>query len=143
MTAFTRYRNDPEGTRLPIKLDATTNGEFAPIPLAPVHHRARQLAFEAAAKNARRLALTRRAFLEGKIGQWDNLNSPDKIKRRINNQSVLGKTDRNGEIGDDGIFRVGFAGVAIQPGGKIDREIIHYGCGGDDENDQQHKSQIQ
>ena len=36
-----RYRNDPDGTRLPIKLDTTTNGEFAPIPLAPVHHRAR------------------------------------------------------------------------------------------------------
>ena len=68
MTAFTRYRNDPEGTRLPIKLDATTNGEFAPIPLAPVHHRARQLAFEAAAKNARRLALTRRAFLVSACG---------------------------------------------------------------------------
>ena len=29
-----RYRHDPDGTRLPIKLDATTNGEFAPIPLA-------------------------------------------------------------------------------------------------------------
>ena len=27
-----RYRNDPFGTRLPIKLDTTTNGEFAPIP---------------------------------------------------------------------------------------------------------------
>ena len=27
-----RYRNDPDGTRLPIKLVATTNGEFAPIP---------------------------------------------------------------------------------------------------------------
>ena len=32
-----RYHNDPDGTRLPIKLDPTTNGEFAPVPLAPVH----------------------------------------------------------------------------------------------------------
>ena len=40
MTRFKRYHHDPDGTRLPIKLDATTNGEFAPIPLTPVHHRA-------------------------------------------------------------------------------------------------------
>ena len=25
------YLNDPEGTRLPIKLDSTSNGEFEPI----------------------------------------------------------------------------------------------------------------
>ena len=56
-----RYRNDPDGTRLPIKLDTSTNGEFAPIPLAPVHHRARTLAFDAANVNARRLGLARRA----------------------------------------------------------------------------------
>ena len=29
-----KFTNDPEGTRLPVKLHATTNGEFAPIPLA-------------------------------------------------------------------------------------------------------------
>ena len=68
MTRFKRYHHDPDGTRLPIKLDATTNGEFAPIPLMPVHHRARQLAFEAATKNARRLALPRRAFLVSACG---------------------------------------------------------------------------
>ena len=63
-----RYRNDPEGTRLPIKLDTTTNGEFAPIPLAPVHHRARRLALDSATTNARRLNLTRRSFLVSACG---------------------------------------------------------------------------
>ena len=29
-------RHDPHGRRLPVKLDATTNGEFAPVPLALV-----------------------------------------------------------------------------------------------------------
>jgi hypothetical protein len=58
-----RYRNDPDGTRLPIKLDATTNGEFAPIPLAPVHRHARALAIERATQHARRLRMSRRAFL--------------------------------------------------------------------------------
>lgn len=68
-----RYRNDPDGTRLPIKLDTTTNGEFAPIPLAPVHHHARALAFEAANVNARRLGLTRRAFLVSACGAASTL----------------------------------------------------------------------
>ena len=63
-----RYRNDPEGTRLPIKLDTTTNGEFAPIPLAPVHHHARRLALDSATTNARRLNLTRRSFLVSACG---------------------------------------------------------------------------
>ena len=45
-----RYRHDPEGTRLPIKLDATTNGEFAPVPLAPVHREANERARAAAAE---------------------------------------------------------------------------------------------
>ena len=67
MTGF-RQRNDPDGTRLPIKLDTTTNGEFAPIPLSPVHHHARRGAFEAATENARRLNLTRRAFLVSACG---------------------------------------------------------------------------
>ena len=31
-------RFDPEGTRLPIKLDTTTNGEFAPRPLELRNH---------------------------------------------------------------------------------------------------------
>jgi predicted TIM-barrel fold metal-dependent hydrolase len=68
-----RYRNDPDGTRLPIKLDATTNGEFAPIPLAPVHRHARAIALEAATACARRLGLSRRAFLVSACGAASTL----------------------------------------------------------------------
>jgi len=68
-----QYRNDPDGTRLPIKLDATTNGEFAPIALAPVHHRANALAFDAAERNARRLGVGRRAFLASACGAASTL----------------------------------------------------------------------
>src|SRR5438874_2156912 len=67
------YRNDPDGRRLPIKLDTTSNGEFAPIPLQPVHHRARALAFDAADRNARRLGVTRRAFLASACGAASTL----------------------------------------------------------------------
>ena len=63
-----RFRNDPDGTRLPVKLDTTTNGEFAPIALEPVHHLARRMAFEAAARNAKRLGLDRRTFLVSACG---------------------------------------------------------------------------
>jgi uncharacterized protein len=57
------FLNDPDGKRLPIKLDTTTNGEFMPIPLDPVHHEARRLALDAAGDHAKRLALDRRSFL--------------------------------------------------------------------------------
>ena len=63
-----RYHHDPEGVRLPIKLDTTTNGEFAPIPLEPVHREAKQHALEAAAANARRLGMSRRSFLVSAAG---------------------------------------------------------------------------
>ena len=62
------YRHDPDGTRLPIKLDTTTNGEFEPVPLEPVHRHARHLALEAATRHARRLAQSRRAFLVSACG---------------------------------------------------------------------------
>ena len=63
-----RFINDPEGSRLPVKLDTTTNGEFAPIPLEAVHHRANRIAQESAGENARRLGLDRRSFLVSACG---------------------------------------------------------------------------
>jgi predicted TIM-barrel fold metal-dependent hydrolase len=63
-----RYSNDPEGLRLPVKLDTASNGEFEPVPLAPVHHQARQLAFDAASANAKRLGIDRRDFLVSACG---------------------------------------------------------------------------
>ena len=50
-----RHRVDPDGQRLPIKLDTTSNGEFLPVPLSPANRHANRLAQEAAERNARRL----------------------------------------------------------------------------------------
>jgi predicted TIM-barrel fold metal-dependent hydrolase len=61
-------RHDPEGLRLPIKLDSTSNGEFEPVPLARYHHLARRLALEEATANARRLGVSRRQFLVSACG---------------------------------------------------------------------------
>jgi uncharacterized protein len=65
--------HDPDGTRLPIKLDTTTNGEFAPIPLEPVHHQARLTALATATRNAKHLAISRRAFLVSACGAASTL----------------------------------------------------------------------
>jgi hypothetical protein len=65
--------HDPDGRRLPVKLDTTTNGEFAPIPLERVHHEARHLAAQAAETNARRLGLDRRRFLVSACGAASTL----------------------------------------------------------------------
>jgi predicted TIM-barrel fold metal-dependent hydrolase len=64
---------DPHGARLPIKLDTATNGEFAPIPLAPVHRLARSIAHSEASANARCLALSRRRFLVSACGAASTL----------------------------------------------------------------------
>jgi predicted TIM-barrel fold metal-dependent hydrolase len=66
-------RHDPEGRRLPVKLDATSNGEFAPIPLGPEQRLANRLALEAATANARRTGLDRRSFLVSAAGTASTL----------------------------------------------------------------------
>ena len=63
-----RFRHDPHGTRLPVKLDSTSNGEFAPIPLEPVHLEANRRALECADANARRTGVGRREFLVSACG---------------------------------------------------------------------------
>ena len=64
---------DPEGTRLPIKLDSTSNGEFAPVPLSARNQLANRLAHEHASENAKRLGLTRRGFLVSACGAASTL----------------------------------------------------------------------
>ncbi len=61
-------RNDPEGLRLPIKLDSTSNGEFCPVPLEAHHRHANRLALETATAHARRLSMSRRDFLVSASG---------------------------------------------------------------------------
>jgi len=64
---------DPEGRRLPIKLDSTSNGEFTPVPLWPANREANRLAHEAAAENSRRLGYSKRTFLTSACGAASTL----------------------------------------------------------------------
>ena len=64
---------DPQGKRLPIKLDATSNGEFEPVPLDRTNRHANDLAQSAADVHARRLGLGRRDFLVSACGAASTL----------------------------------------------------------------------
>ena len=64
---------DPEGKRLPIKLDSTSNGEFTPIPLDATNRRANRMAQEWASENARRRGVGRRTFMVSACGAASTL----------------------------------------------------------------------
>lgn len=59
---------DPEGRRLPVRFDGTSNGEFVPQRPTEGQRRANALAHEMAGENARRLGLERRAFMTSAMG---------------------------------------------------------------------------
>ncbi len=65
--------HDPDGNRLPIKLDSTSNGEFVPVPLDGVSRTANRLAQDWAGENARRSGLGRRDFMVSACGAASTL----------------------------------------------------------------------
>ncbi len=64
---------DPEGQRLPIKLDTTSNGEFVPVPLDTTNHLANRLAHARAGENAKRRGVDRRSFMVSACGAASTL----------------------------------------------------------------------
>jgi hypothetical protein len=72
-TARMKSDIDPDGRRLPIKLDSTSNGEFVPVPLSAANRAANRLAHSSASENARRLGLSRRKFLISSCGAASTL----------------------------------------------------------------------
>jgi len=68
-----KHHIDPTGKCLPIKLDATSNGEFEPIALSYANRHANHLAQEQATSNAKRRALSRRDFLVSACGAASTL----------------------------------------------------------------------
>jgi hypothetical protein len=64
---------DPQGRRLPIKLDSTSNGEFEPVPLTGANRRANELAQAGADCHSKRLGLGRRDFLVSACGAASTL----------------------------------------------------------------------
>jgi len=64
---------DPEGRRLPIKVDSTSNGEFEPVPLSPRQRLANRLAQQRASDYAKRRGVSRRQFLVSACGAASTL----------------------------------------------------------------------
>lgn len=59
---------DPDGGRLPIKVDSTTNGEYCPRPLPKINQVANKVALETAGNIAKSLSMKRRDFLISTCG---------------------------------------------------------------------------
>lgn len=59
---------DPDGVRLPIKVDTATNGEYAPRPLSNAARAANALAHRRVDMAAARTGLARRSFLTSSLG---------------------------------------------------------------------------
>ncbi len=60
--------HDPEGTRLPIKVDTASNGEYCPLPLSKQETLANQLALQKCTEHAKQLNVSRRGFLKSACG---------------------------------------------------------------------------
>jgi predicted TIM-barrel fold metal-dependent hydrolase len=105
-----KFAVDPEGKRLPIKLDTTSNGEFAPVPLPPANRAANRLAHALASLNSRRLGTERRNFLisacgaastllafntvnaaAGKTGGWFDIPNEAALEPRLAQAALGGK----------------------------------------------------
>ena len=71
---------DPEGVRLPIKIDSTSNGEFLPRPLERHNELSNALALERANTNRRRLGQSRRDFLISSCGAATTLLAMNEVR---------------------------------------------------------------
>ena len=73
---------DPEGTRLPIKIDSTSNGEWMPVGLSKAARAANQEAHADAATFSRKLNISRRQFLISAAGAATTLLAFNRVHAR-------------------------------------------------------------
>jgi hypothetical protein len=99
---------DPDGARLPVKLDSTSNGEFEPIPLSSVNRRANELAQRAASDNARRRGLSRRDFLITSCGAASTLLAFNAAN------AAAGKTGGRFDLPDDAALDPELAAASLE-----------------------------
>lgn len=102
-----KYRFDPEGRRLPIKLDSTSNAEYAPIPLEPRNRQANTFAQEDASRNAKRLGMPRRDFLITAAGAATSLLAINRAN------AEAGKRDGYFELDDEAGVEVELADASL------------------------------
>jgi hypothetical protein len=114
---------DPEGTRLPIKLDSTSNGEFAPVPLTQTNRLANRLAHDFASRFSKRLSLTRRQFLVSACGTASTLLAFNKANGAsggyfdIPKEAALDPELAQAVVGSRGEFIFDVQGHFVDPNG--------------------------
>ena len=70
--------HDPDGRRLPIKLDSTSNGEYEPVPLTAAARAARTAALASVGEAVRKLGIPRRRYLVSLLGAAATLSAFDR-----------------------------------------------------------------
>ena len=98
---------DPAGRRLPVKVDTTTNGEFAPIPLERAARHANALADERASTLAKYLGKTRRQFLVSTCGAASSLLALNAA------HAAAGRTSGFFEVSKEAAFDVQLAAAEL------------------------------
>jgi hypothetical protein len=96
-------RHDPAGRRLPIKLDATSNGEYEPVPLTAIGHAARAAAQASVDGAVRKLGVPRRRYLISLLGAAASLSAFDRAF------AASGKRGGRYVIPEEGRFEVAAA----------------------------------
>ncbi|MEO1252635.1 MAG: amidohydrolase family protein [Pseudomonadota bacterium] len=86
---MTDQNRDPEGLRLPVKIDSTSNGEFAPVALSTRNEHANALALEWADQNARKKSVGRRDFMISACGAATTLLA-------VNHANAMGEKPKTG-----------------------------------------------
>lgn len=80
---MSRFEFDPEGKRLPIKIDGTSNGEFEPFELSSAQKAINTEAYKKATELSKHLGLSRREFLKSACGAAAVLLTVNEVHRRL------------------------------------------------------------
>ncbi len=102
-----KYHHDPDGMRLPIKIDNASNGEFEPIALPKHCAEGNRTAMIDADAAARRLGQDRRSFLVGACGAASTLLSLNAVN------AAVGKTGSYFEVPKEARFETAAAESAV------------------------------
>ncbi len=73
---------DPDGARLPVRIDTTSNGEFSPVALERHNIEANDLAHRWSSENARRTGASRRSFMVSACGAATTLLAVNQANAR-------------------------------------------------------------
>lgn len=105
-----QYHHDPDGLRLPIKIDNASNGEFAPVALPKRCAEANRTAMVDADAAARKLGQGRRSFLVGACGAASTLLSLNAVN------AAAGKTGSYFDLPKEARFETAAAESAVAGG---------------------------